>query len=302
VNARLAAIDRFDARRVLTLMASALAATTLLRLVAIRYELPQPVEVVLVILALLATLPLGIFLTRVMNQRHTPRSRFDRPLTSGRFWGVMTIAFLILAQFVAGRIVLPRSWPTTIEGALAKLETTLDADARQRLAELGPYDLRFLHSSLGQWVADNFGLAHGNYRLHADCGFGDYIDPDSCTSLVIETFWKNLRAQLPAEERAALEVLESRMDAVIVAPFELKNASLTEVARFFNAAIAARLAASAAFTIAVVPQDARLRVTWKETRAIPLSDVLMRLGAETDISVRKVPPNLVLERDRSESD
>ena len=278
--------------------AVALLATTLLRLLAIRYEFPQSVPIVLAAAALLLTLALGIWLTRVKNQTHAHRSYRDPPRMSGRFWGVMIASILCVTQFVLGRVVLPRSWPTTIEDAVAKLEARLDADGRQQLVELGPYDLRLLHSSLGSWVADNFGLAHGNYRLHGDCGFGDYVDPDSCTSLVIETLWKKLRAELTAEQRSALEILESRMDVVIVAPFDLQGASLEEVARFFNKAIASRLADSAVFKVMVAPQDARIRVTWKEARAVPLAETIMRLSANTDVTVRKVPPNLLLERDR----
>jgi uncharacterized protein DUF6794 len=286
-----------DPRRALRISAGALLVVALVRLIAIRYELPPAVPFALVVVALGLTLAIGIYLTRVVNQWHTHRTRFNRPLMSGRFRGVMTSFVICILLFVSGRLVLPRSWPTSIEGAVTTLEATLDADARQRLAELGPYDLRFLHSTMGAWIAEHFGLAHGNYRLHADCGFGDYIDPDSCTSLVIETLWKKLRAELPAQQRAALEVLEARMEAVVVPPFDFRRTPLEEVGRFFNRNISQRLTDASMFEVMVAPKDAQSEVTWRETSAVSLSVTIMRLSAETDIDVRKAPPNLVMGRD-----
>jgi hypothetical protein len=290
-------VTEVDPGRALRISASALLVVALVRLMAIRYELPSVVPLALAVVALGLTLAVGIYVTRVVNQWHAHRTRFNRPLMSGRFRGVMTSFVICILLFVSGRLVLPRSWPTSIESAVTTLEGTLDADARQRLAELGPYDLRFLHSTLGAWVAEHFGLAHGNYRLHADCGFGDYIDPDSCTSLVIETLWRKLRAELPEQQRAALEVLEARMEAVIVPPFDFRRTPLEEVARFFNKNISQRLTDASMFEIVVAPEDARTEVTWRETRAVSLTETIMRLNAETDIDVRKTPPNLAMGRD-----
>jgi len=294
-------VNEFDPRKVLKASASALLAIALIRLIGIRFGFPEPILIVLVLVALVLIYIVGVCVTRIVNKSHAHRHRLNPPLMSGRFRGTMTVAALCLVLFVSGRLVLPRSWPTNIDSAVATLEATLDADATQRLAELGPYDLRLLHPTLGSWVGEHFGLAHGNYRLHFDCGFGDYIDPDSCTSLIIETLWKKLRGEMPQQQRAALELLESRMEAVILPPLDFRNTPLDEVARYFNRNISHRLTDASMFEVIVAPADTSVAVTWKETRAVSLADAIMRLGAETEVSVRKVPPNLRLERDASES-
>lgn len=150
------------------------------------------------------------------------------------------LAFIVLAGVLILCLsgIYPRSWPQTVDEAVAMVGTWLDAEQRKKIGTLGRDDLAQLHFGLGTSIRNEFGLWSGNARLRRDCG-SEIVHPDDCSGMIIERLWQKPRAELPVSERTALEQIEERMARVTVPPYEFKGAPLGEVTDFLNTVIRA---------------------------------------------------------------
>ena len=101
--------------------------------------------------------------------------------------------------------------PATVAAAVEATRGLLDDEGRKQLAYLRDDELIGLHHGFGMTVRAQLGLWGDNPRLLKDCKSSH---PDDCSMEVIGKLHARLRAELPADERARLEKLESGMDRV----------------------------------------------------------------------------------------
>jgi hypothetical protein len=222
----------------------------------------------------------------------------ERPSISGRGAGMLTFVALASLAMACNYFITARSWPTTVEKALAMLDEQLDADSKRELAYTGYDDLADLQATVGASIRDRFGLTRGNERLLRDCD-REYMQPDVCSSVILSRYWKKLRAGLPAAERLPLEALEAKMERVRLKSHEFRQASLQDVVAFFNETIRAQLPEDARFAIRfdAAYADTPVSVAWHAMGDASLREVLAHMAASTNQRVRKAPPDLLVEPD-----
>lgn len=208
------------------------------------------------------------------------------------------LAFVALASLTmaCAKLIYPRSWPTSVEDALALLDEQVGAAGRQELAYMGYDDLADLNEQWSASIPQRFGLLDGNARLLKDCD-PEYIHAATCASVIISRFWKKVRAELPAPEREALEALEAKMERVRFKSQRFDHTPLKEVVAFFSESVRAQLPEDARFEIRYDPKyaDDPVSAAWRVMDSISLREALGNLAAATHWRVRKAPPDLVLE-------
>ena len=88
-------------------------------------------------------------------------------------------------------------WPRTLDEAVDTFISLLKEDARARFASMEKGDLICLHSNLGLFIRDEFGLWKGNTELLAAC---QEMHPDEASSRIIEEAWRKLRMMAAKSE------------------------------------------------------------------------------------------------------
>lgn len=264
---------------------------------AIWFELPGWVAFALLGLALALTVVVSISTGRTVARWRASMPYRKRPSITGRGAGMLALVVLGLIPFAIAKFVYPRSWPTNVEDAVALLSVQLDERSERDLAYMGYDDLAKLQDTLGASLRARFGLSTRNFRLAYDCD-AEYINPYSCSSIIISRLWKKVRADLPAAERASLEALESGMNRVRLGSKRFEYVPLEELVAFFNDAIRAQLPRETQFTVVCDPKQAndRLSIAWHAMGTISLREALTVLEAGGEWRARKDPPNLVIER------
>ncbi len=264
---------------------------------AIWFAAPDSLSSVLFIAALVFAVLTAICAGRTVAHSQASIDYLDRSSISGRGTGALTLAALSLVAIACAKFVYPQSWPTSVEEAVASLAAQLDAPSKRDLAYMAYDDLMGIQDRLGAEIREQFGLDRRNDRLLHDCD-PEYIDPHSCSSIIISRLWKKLRADLPQTERESLEALEDRMERVRLSSEHFQDAPLEKLVAFFNDAIRAQLPDDARFRIIHDPAQAQERVStsWQIMGTISLREALGMLTAKGQWRVRKKPPNLILER------
>lgn len=290
-------VRRLSGREPLKQLSAVYAAAILLLAATIWFEFPTwltpPLLAVALVFAVLTAISIGITLA----EEHAQLPYTKRPTFSGRTAGALTFVALTLIAIACAYFVYPRSWPTSVEEAIAILSSQLDADARREIAYLSYDQSARLQDTLGVSVREQFGLNRKNFRLAYDCD-AEYMNPHTCASIIISRLWKKAREELPPAEREALERMEKQMERVRLKSQHFDDAPLEELARYFNAEIRRQLADDAQLAVTYDRELAREPVStaWHAIDTISLAEALGVLEQGGSWRVRKEPPQLVLER------
>jgi hypothetical protein len=265
---------------------------------AIWFEWPARITLGLQVATWIVTVLAAICTGRTVERWQESQAFRERSSISGRGAGMLVFVALASLAVACAKLIAPRSWPSSVEQALAMLDAQSDAAKRRQLAYMAYDELAELHDGWGASIRDQFGMSKGNDQLLRDCD-REYVHPDICSTVIISRYWKKVRAELPAVERVPLQALETKMERVRLKPHVFKQQPLREVVAFFNEAIQAQLAADARFTIRFDPAQADdlVSVSWHELQPISLREALGRLAAESHLRVSKQPPDLMLQRD-----
>jgi hypothetical protein len=88
-------------------------------------------------------------------------------------------------------------YPQTIAEAVEQLKKALPLKDRTLMANMQPHQLEHLHSGLGEYIKQNFGLYAGNSKLLQACAQAGQIIrplPDEAAAVILRALWKNLQA------------------------------------------------------------------------------------------------------------
>ncbi len=263
---------------------------------AIWFELPSVLASGLLAAALTLALFIAVRVGRSVARTHASLPFALRPSLTARSAGVLVFVALAPLAIACSQLIYPRSWPTTIEGALAILDAQVDASSKRQLAYTGFDDLTDLDQGWKRSIRNDFGLWDRNNRLLKRCD-PEYKNPESCASTITSRFWRRARAELPADERLALERLESNMERVRVQSEQFERRPLQEVVAHFNEAIDAQLAENSRFTIRydAAHADKPVSAAWHVMDNISLREALGIVAASNRFKLRKAPPDLFIE-------
>ena len=84
-------------------------------------------------------------------------------------------------------------WPTTCDGAVAKLSTELSQSEKEDLAATARDDLILLHHGFGTGIRNEFGLWGGNLALIESCSGSPNSHPDDVSIIIVERLWGSLQ-------------------------------------------------------------------------------------------------------------
>jgi hypothetical protein len=285
---------RWSSRHTLTVVIAAYLVALIGAVCAIWFELPTKVAFALRVASLLAATLAAVCVGRAVAGAQELMAFRERTSISGRGAGVLMLVALGSLAIVCTKWVSPRSWPATVDEALAILDTQLDDESKRKLAYMGYDDLIELHHGWGTSIRNKFGMLEGNEPLLRDCD-PEYVHADTCSTVIISRLWKKVRAELPPTPRRSLEVLEAKMNRTMVPPRELKERPLKDVVATFDIAIRAQLPEDARFAIRYDTAYADEPVSWHEREPITFHDALGRLSAKTGLYVKRSPPDVLLE-------
>jgi len=86
--------------------------------------------------------------------------------------------------------------PQSVAEAVDKLQSALSLKDRALLANLQPHELDHLHSGIGEYIKQNFGLYAGNQELLQSCAdAGGLTQPvvDEACAVILRALWEELR-------------------------------------------------------------------------------------------------------------
>jgi hypothetical protein len=83
-------------------------------------------------------------------------------------------------------------WPTDIEQAVARLMTELPETEKREIRATEKNRLFKLHSRLGLYIRNFYGLRRGNHALMRATG---KTDPDDASMVIIQALWRRLNDQ-----------------------------------------------------------------------------------------------------------
>ena len=261
------------------------------------FELPDSASAFWLAAAVLLALLTAVCAGRTAAQALAAMPYRKRPSIGARGIGMLTAVVLVAIPIAIAKFVYPKSWPTSVDAAVSKLHSELNAEQERDLAYMGYDDLASLQGTLGAEVRSRFGLNSRNFRLAYDCD-PEYMHPHTCASIIISRLWKKVRADLPSAERQALEALESGMDRVRLSSEQFENVPLAELVAFFNDAVHTQLPQPAQLTVVCDSADADERIStgWHVMGTLSLREALGVFTESGSWRVRKDPPNLVIER------
>ena len=85
------------------------------------------------------------------------------------------------------------NWPTALEEAINRVIAVLTDEQKKDIQNMSKDDLILLHHNLGQWIRNEFGLWHGNFKLLESCRARFPFDADGASEIIIRSVWKKLR-------------------------------------------------------------------------------------------------------------
>ena len=85
------------------------------------------------------------------------------------------------------------NWPTTLDEAVNRVIAVLTDEQKKDIQSMSKDDLIMLHRSVGQWIRNEFGLWHGNFKLVEACGAAVPFDADGASGVIIEAVWEELQ-------------------------------------------------------------------------------------------------------------
>jgi hypothetical protein len=86
--------------------------------------------------------------------------------------------------------------PKTVDGAVKRLISDMSLKDRAIIANMAEVELSLLHSNLGEYIRNEFGLWSGNQDLMISCCFfakKEKVHQDEASSIIIKELWKRLK-------------------------------------------------------------------------------------------------------------
>ncbi len=90
----------------------------------------------------------------------------------------------------------PSKAPKTVDQAVERLISEISLKDKTTIANIAEVELSVLHTSIGEYILNEFGLWSGNEDLMTSCCFiakRDKIHEDEASSIIIRELWKRLR-------------------------------------------------------------------------------------------------------------
>lgn len=90
----------------------------------------------------------------------------------------------------------PSKPPKTIDQAVKRLISEISLKDKITIANIAEVELSVLHTTIGEYIRNQFGLWSGNEDLMASCCFiakRDKVSEDEASSIIIRELWKRLR-------------------------------------------------------------------------------------------------------------
>jgi hypothetical protein len=90
----------------------------------------------------------------------------------------------------------PSKPPITVDQAVKRLISELSFKDKTTIANMAEVELGILHTAIGEYIRNEFGLWSGNSDLLTSCGFfakREKVSEDDALSIIIRELWKRLR-------------------------------------------------------------------------------------------------------------
>jgi len=90
----------------------------------------------------------------------------------------------------------PSKPPKTVNQAVDRLISEISLKDKTTIANIAEVELSVLHTSIGEYIRNEFGLWSGNKDLMTSCCFfakRDKVSEDEASSIIIRELWKRLR-------------------------------------------------------------------------------------------------------------
>ena len=90
----------------------------------------------------------------------------------------------------------PSEPPKTVDKAVKRLISELPLKDKTMIANMTEVELSVLHTTLGEYIRNEFGLWTGNEDLMISCCFivkREKVSEDEASSIIIKELWKRLR-------------------------------------------------------------------------------------------------------------
>jgi hypothetical protein len=87
-----------------------------------------------------------------------------------------------------------QEWPATVDVAVGVLLRLLPDGELERITNMEKEDLSIMHSGLGLWIREDFGLLQGNQALIESAGG---TNADDASAVIIEALWQRLKENVP---------------------------------------------------------------------------------------------------------
>ncbi len=92
--------------------------------------------------------------------------------------------------------IKPLRPPKTVKDAVGRLISELSLKDKTMIANMAEIELSVLHTTLGEYIRNGFGLWTGNEDLLTSCRFiakRDKVSDDEASSIIIRELWKHLK-------------------------------------------------------------------------------------------------------------
>jgi hypothetical protein len=86
--------------------------------------------------------------------------------------------------------------PKTVDEAVKRLISEMPLKDKTTIANMAESELSLLHTNIGEYIRNEFGLWSGNKDLMASCCFfakKENVNEDEASSIIIRELWKRLR-------------------------------------------------------------------------------------------------------------
>jgi len=233
-----------------------------------------------------------VWLHRVALQADVPL--LERQGAQPRAWGlaIMGLGFLFTGFVMA--MVPRKDWPLSVDAAVGQLRDETSEENRRKIAYLHSDEVGVLYITSGMAILNDFGLVKGNWWLQRDCNkesTESHDDPEECSEIIIEHLHARLRSELPAAERDALNLLQTRLNHVQLPEKVFADAPLSEIAAWLQAQVDSQLEPAERFQIRLDPWAAWHKFSYT-FRAGRLARELAILKNNTGVDVETRLPDV----------
>ena len=86
--------------------------------------------------------------------------------------------------------------PKTVDEAVKRLISEMSLKDKTIIANMAEFELSLLHTNIGEYIRNEFGLWSGNQDLKTSCCFfakKENVHEDEASSIIIRELWKRLR-------------------------------------------------------------------------------------------------------------